>query len=224
MRTNTLAANSPLRSPVSQCRHGYRIRRLRWSIGSASTPSAPLPLRQPRAPLLSPRCFAPQCIVITADSPSIKIPGIGDDFPVIGRITLDRHIRLIDKKFTGMARENSKGNSSSSPSTAFTGGSQGRANYLSRSQRRLASTVLNPSHDVHQYIYQGGQTSVVSGGVMLGPKPPATPTTIPGQRQVQGKRQGQGQNQQQHQMSKNQPPGKSKQAQGSTTKGRTPTA
>ncbi|KAJ3806712.1 hypothetical protein F5876DRAFT_80412 [Lentinula aff. lateritia] len=51
--------------------------------------------------------------------------------------------------------------------------------YLSRSQRRLARTVINPScHDVQNYLYEGGQTGVVSGGVMLGP-------------QVQGKKSGQ---------------------------------
>ncbi|KAJ3863844.1 hypothetical protein EV359DRAFT_81991 [Lentinula novae-zelandiae] len=51
--------------------------------------------------------------------------------------------------------------------------------YLSRSQRRLARTVINPScHDVQNYLYEGGQTGVASGGVMLGP-------------QVQGKKSGQ---------------------------------
>ncbi|KAE9399670.1 hypothetical protein BT96DRAFT_682374 [Gymnopus androsaceus JB14] len=50
--------------------------------------------------------------------------------------------------------------------------------HLSRSQRRLAHAMVDKSKaDVCQYKYQGGQTSVMTGGVMLGAvKPVATAT------------------------------------------------
>ncbi|KAJ4490294.1 hypothetical protein J3R30DRAFT_3399678 [Lentinula aciculospora] len=70
--------------------------------------------------------------------------------------------------------------SSAAPSQINNRSAEQGPSYLSRSQRRLARVVVNPSyHDMQSYLYEGGQTSVVSGGVMLGP-------------QVQGKKQGQG--------------------------------
>jgi hypothetical protein len=53
--------------------------------------------------------------------------------------------------------------------------------YLSRSERRLASATVDKSKaDICQYKYQGGQTSVMTGGVMLGSvKPTAVAATKP---------------------------------------------
>ncbi|KAF9074164.1 hypothetical protein BDP27DRAFT_221108 [Rhodocollybia butyracea] len=52
------------------------------------------------------------------------------------------------------------------------------AHYLSRSERRLTSATVDKSKaDICQYKYQGGQTSVMTGGVMLGSVKPTTAVT-----------------------------------------------
>ncbi|KIK68248.1 hypothetical protein GYMLUDRAFT_35625 [Collybiopsis luxurians FD-317 M1] len=71
--------------------------------------------------------------------------------------------------------QTSSRSSSTAPSSSQSNASAGKSqpSYLSRSQRRLARTVTNPSrYEVQNYLYQGGQTGVVSGGVMLGLRPP----------------------------------------------------
>lgn len=50
---------------------------------------------------------------------------------------------------------------------------------LSRAQRRLAvSTVDHSKTDLQKYLYQGGSTGVITGGVMLGGVKPSKPTKV----------------------------------------------
>jgi hypothetical protein len=52
--------------------------------------------------------------------------------------------------------------------------------HLSRSQRRLANaTVDNTKIDICRYTYQGGQTCVMTGGVMLGAVNPKPQSSVP---------------------------------------------
>ncbi|KAJ3790078.1 hypothetical protein GGU10DRAFT_341563 [Lentinula aff. detonsa] len=97
----------------------------------------------------------------------------------VARMTLHPHTSFVDTKASDTTHSHSEHMSTPSPSKSTASLSETNtswradhtASYLSRSQRRLARAVINPScHDVQSYLYEGGQTGVVSGGVMLGPQ------------------------------------------------------
>ncbi|KAE9402653.1 hypothetical protein BT96DRAFT_535723 [Gymnopus androsaceus JB14] len=142
------------------------------SLGSSSSSSAES----------SPLC-------ITPDLPPVSLPVISQSLPTDGisdavvperhlkptralsrtqsagapitRMTLDHTTPAIDNKVTNASAASS---SSSSRSTAAspleTNASPHPPSYLSRTQRRLARAVTNPScHDIQHYLYQGGKTA-----------------------------------------------------------------
>ncbi|KAJ4002001.1 hypothetical protein F5050DRAFT_1802827 [Lentinula boryana] len=93
----------------------------------------------------------------------------------VARMTLHPRTSCVDTKASDTTYTHSEHMSTPSPSKSTASLSETNTSYtpsyLSRSQRRLARAVINPScHDVQSYLYEGGQTGVVSGGVMLGPQ------------------------------------------------------
>ncbi|KAJ3827890.1 hypothetical protein EV361DRAFT_870741 [Lentinula raphanica] len=167
---------------------------IRSSSSSSSAQSSPLCVT-PELPTVSipfyPRAV-PASYMSEGDSPSDKANVDAYQLEsLVARMTLHRRVPSNDNKSLNTLYSHSKNMSTPSPSSSAASLSESNStrradhgpSYLSRSQRRLARTVVNPCHDVQSYLYEGGRTGVVSGGVMLGPQVPVAPS--PGKNSVQ---------------------------------------